>query len=179
MKEMINLNGKLFPAPTKLLPSSQDSFRLCPTFSLKSLDGQRRNLMDLASTHKATLLTVSCSSFADPMVESFRKPYLQQKFSAGLLDLRPIPSALKAFIWSSSIKRAARKEIPDHLHPTYFVYRGGQELRGMLGLPNLYGGYACLLDREGVLRWRASGFATASELDLLFKFVNELQRDHP
>jgi len=179
MKEMINLNGKLFSAPTKLLPSMEDSFRLSPTFSLKALDGQRRNLMDLASSHNATFVTVSCSSFADPMVESFRKPYLEQQPSAGLLDLRPIPSRLKAFLWSNGIKRAARREIPDHLHPAYFVYRGGQELRGMLGLPNLYGGYVCLLDRDGVLRWRASGFATDSELELLFKCIDDLQKDHP
>lgn len=173
----MNTNGKLFEAPKRLLPVTEHSLRIDPDWRLKSLDGQSCNLMqDLISKNPASILTISCSSFSDPMVDTFRTPFLESGLdrSCGLIDLRPIPSRLKYALWAPFVKRAAKKEVPTDMHISYFVYRGGRELREMLGVPNLYGGYLILLDKQGFVRWRASGSATAEELSNLFASIRKL-----
>lgn len=173
----MNTNGKLFEAPKTLLPISKDAPRIDPEWRLKSLDGHSCNLMqDLVSKNPASLLTISCSSFSDPMVESFRVPFLESGLikSCGLIDLRPIQSRLKYAIWAPFVKRAARNEIRPEMQGSYFVYRGGREMREMLGVPNLYGGYVMLLDKQGIVRWRASGNATETELSSLFTSIRQL-----
>lgn len=176
---MAKSNGKLFQAPTKLLPFTEDSPRLDPCYTLTALSCHRQNLMtDIVSRSPATLLTISGSAFSDPMVDSFRTPFLSSGFpnsTCNLVDLRPIQSRLKYVLWSQFVCRAARKSVPVELQPFYFVYRGGRELRAMLGVPNLLGGYAYLLDREGFVRWSACGMATETELECLFKFIKQLQ----
>lgn len=166
-------------ASAKMLPISETSFKLDPTLQLKSLDGQKTKLLDLVSQRKATLLTVSCSSFSDSMIESFRQPFLkspQIPSAAGLIDLRPIPSLIKYAVWGKLVKRAARQTVPVELYPGYFVYWGGKELRQMFGLPNLFGGYAIVLDGSGVVRWRASGTATESELQTMVDCFKQLAK---
>ena len=176
---MAKSNGKLFDAPSKLLAADEDSLRLSSELVLTSLTGQRQKLLtDIVSRRPATLLTISGSAFSDPMAESFRTPFLSSDLpsaSCGLLDLRPIPSRIKYVLWSPFVKRAARRSVPEDLQSSYFVYRGGRELRGMLDVPNLLGGYAYLLDREGRVRWRACGFASESELEGMFKSIKQLE----
>ncbi len=173
----MNTNGKLFEAPKELLKVGQNSPRIDPKWQLKALDGIRRNLLtDLVSDKPATLLTVSCSSFVDPMVRSFRDPFLQSSLvqKCGLIDLRPIPSSLKYIMWAPFVKMSARKEEPVNLHQSYFVYRGGRELRSMLQTPNLFGGYVYILDKSGSVRWLASGTATEEELNYMFSAIKDL-----
>jgi ATPase complex subunit ATP10 len=175
MKEMINSNGKLFEAPKNLLPGT--TWRLAPDLLLRALDGQQYSLLsDLVSCRPASLLTISCSGFADPMVDSFRTPFLAHgsHSACGLIDLRPIPSRIKYALWSPLVRRSARRQHPPDLHASYFVYRGGKELRTMLDVPNLFGGYVYLLDREGLVRWRACGTATGEELDTMFGCIRQL-----
>ena len=175
MREMMNTNGKLFAAPTQLLPALGDT-QVADPFRLRSLSGRSLNVLpDIVGLNRASLLTVSFTSFADPMVESFRLPFLQQRPSdTQLIDLRPIPNMLKYAVWAPFVRRAALKSVPEGLQDTYFVYRGGKELRAMLGVPNLFGGYAFVLDRTGRVRWRASGFATEQELDTMFQVLKQL-----
>lgn len=172
---MMNTNGKLFAAPAGLLPAAGDA-RVADAFRLRALSGRSLDVLpDIVARGRASLLTVSFTSFADPMVESFRLPFLQQRpADTRLVDLRPIPSLLKYAVWAPFVRRAALRAVPEALQDTYFVYRGGKELRAMLGVPNLFGGYAFVLDRAGRVRWRASGFATEQELDTMFRVIEQL-----
>jgi hypothetical protein len=144
----------------------------------KSLAGDLVNIKrDIVAAHQATLITVSFTSFSDPMVDSFRDPFLA-KYSmnsrVGLLDLRPIPSRMKYAIWAPLSKFSARRSIPVDLQHNYFLYRGGQELRAGLAIPNLFGGYVFLVDREARIRWNAAGFATEEELAQMHEFTHQL-----
>lgn len=144
----------------------------------KSLAGDLVNLKrDLIASHQATLITVSFTSFSDPMVDSFRDPFLT-KFSMnrriGLLDLRPIPSRMKYAIWAPLSKFSSRRSIPVDLQHNYFLYRGGQELRSGFGIPNLFGGYVFLVDQDARIRWNAAGFASDEELAQMHEFTCQL-----
>jgi len=177
---MINFpGGKLFEAPNKLIPESECAWQMSADMRLKSIKGERINLMnDLITLHPATLLTISYSGFADPMVDSFREPFLahQKTLRCGLIDLRPVPSRIKHLLWSPFAKWNASKAVPEDMQHAYFIYRGGRELREMLGVPNLFGGYAYLLDRAGRVRWRASGMAAEWELDTMFTCIQQISK---
>lgn len=175
MKEMINSNGKLFAATESILPAYAAS-SIPPSYILKALDGQQcRLFQDLVQARPASLLTISCSSFSDPHVESFREPFLASEVPrCGIIDLRPIPSRIKYAVWGMLVKRAARKTVPEALHRSYFVYRGGNELRSMLDITNLFAGYTFIIDRNGCIRWRACGTATEPELKSMFNCFNLL-----
>lgn len=178
MKEMINSNGKLFLAPTNLLPVTPESSRIDPNYTLKDLYGEHQNLLYSMKKYPASLMTITGSGFAAPMVESFRSPLLDtvRKHNLGLFDLEPIPSRLKYILWSYCIKRSARKTVDETQYSKYFVFRGGKELRTMLNVPNLFGGYLYLFDKEGVVRWRACGMASKGEIQTLKQCIVDLTK---
>ena len=55
-----------------------------------------------------------------------------------------------------------------------FHFGDGAPLRRMLTMPNRFAGYAFLLDARGRVRWRASGTATAAEVEAMHQATDAL-----
>lgn len=69
----------------------------------------------------------------------------------------------------------AKSTVPEGRWESSAVKVGGvAEVTIPLLLPNIYTGYIFLLDRNNMIRWRASGFATLDELDTLVTIANTL-----
>ena len=56
-------------------------------------------------------------------------------------------------------------------------YDISQDFAAPLLLPNVYTGYAYLLDRDNKIRWRGSGQALESEVEVLLQCTEELLKE--
>jgi hypothetical protein len=52
-----------------------------------------------------------------------------------------------------------------------------QDFAAQLLLPNVFTGYAYLLDKDNKIRWRGSGQALESEVEALLRCTDELLRE--
>jgi len=71
-----------------------------------------------------------------------------------------------------------KRVLPPSVHDRAIFYYGyATSLRFALGMKNQYAVYAFLFDSQSRARWVASGMATESDLELLFRMTKGLQQE--
>lgn len=172
IKNILKSGGKFFPSTSSPLSAAQAP--TLPEWRDVAISGKPFDL--LADTrHKISLLTVCFSAYAEPHVESFRRPFLEQYASRpgfGIVDVRPLMSRLKWLIFSGVLKRTLRQVVPEGVRDSLMVAYRPRELLERLEVPNHLGSYVYLIDGEGRVRWRASGQASAEDLSSLTRAIN-------
>lgn len=177
MRNILKSGGKFFPASLRLLPATEAT--PLPRWSGTALSGKSCDLLE-DTKHKITLLTICFSAYAEPQVESFRVPYLEQyqpKTGFQLIDVRPLMTRFKWLIFSGLLRRSLLQIVPNHLRDTFMVVYRPMELLEPLQVPNHLGAYVYLIDGEGRVRWKASGQANPDELLCFHKAVDALARE--
>jgi hypothetical protein len=79
------------------------------------------------------------------------------------------------FTPSARLRRNIRMLAPVLLVTTCIMYT--QDFAAQLLLPNVFTGYAYLLDKDNKIRWRGSGQALESEVEALLRCTDELLRE--
>ncbi len=109
------------------------------------------------------MLTVSYAAFSDPAITSFTS---QLPVSVPHLLLRPILNPLKWLLWSRLIPKS----------PNTTILRG--DLPGAEDVFEMYNksaAYIFLIDSSNLIRWKAAGPATTSELESLQEAIEILR----
>uniref|UniRef100_A0A7S3Y713 Mitochondrial ATPase complex subunit ATP10 n=2 Tax=Heterosigma akashiwo TaxID=2829 RepID=A0A7S3Y713_HETAK len=116
------------------------------------------------------------------MLESWTTPYLEQRsgksptphLEPNLVHL----SIVEGFVLSmlrGLLTKSLAAALPAPLRPRALAaFADAESFRESLSISNRLSGYLYLVDRDGFVRWRASGKASEEELRLLLKAVDDL-----
>jgi hypothetical protein len=186
-------DGKFFAAPPELIPAAAG--QMVPEIKLETL---RSGWLELRSfcQGNVTLMTICFSGYAEvslslafslikwmmqPHADSFRAPFIKEfigkEAGVKLLDIRPILTRLKWYLFSGLVKRTAAEMISENLKDSLLVPYNPAALLEGLGIPNRYGAFCYLVDAEARVRWKASGQATDFELHDLRRFTQALLQE--
>ena len=77
-------------------------------------------------------------------------------------------------VFSMLLRSAATSMVPKPLQSSFIVAFRPIGLLDKLEIPNYYGAYVYLIDREGRVRWQASGEATPEELESMYRVTGQL-----
>jgi len=108
-------------------------------------------------------------------VETFRKPFLEAFKSKGqLVDIRPIMGTIKWLIFSTLVKRLAARNMEESGSNAYVIVKDPKGFLVDMEIPNRLGAFVYLIDRQGLIRWKASGEAAPEELEQMLKITSTL-----
>ena len=135
-----------------------------------------------------TLLLVMSRAGAQPALDSWAVPFAprcaalspEAAAAAGcvMAQLGLVESRVMALpLLRRAILRGGAGGAPNEARPKtlrLFHFGDGAPLRRMLTMPNMFAGYAFLLDARGRVRWRASGTATPPEVEAMHQAADAL-----
>jgi hypothetical protein len=164
LREFSDTGGKVWPLQTTLRAAPEAA--TVPDWRGTALDGQPFSLADACRAHRAVLLTVGYSAFADNMIDGWTRPWTDTP-GLRIVGIRPIEGCIKRVLLRRLAVAAARSRIPAAQHPWHMVAAGRADMRRALGIRNLLPAYVYLLDAAGLVRWKGAGPATEQELAVL------------
>ncbi len=131
------------------------------------------------SSGRIALISVAFERHAQGMLDSWSEPFVR-KFGGNegyVVYELPIIDAFWPRLISVSIDAGMRTGIPREKHPYVVTYYGDStDLRQALEIGDRSLGYVYLLDRQGIIRWAGSGYATDDRIREMIGIAEELGR---
>jgi hypothetical protein len=166
MREILKSNGKFFPSSPTLLPPAS-----LPAWNSKAITGRSVSLPeDLCG--QVTLLTLCFSAYSEPQLESFRRPFMEA--GGKMMEVRPLMGRMKWWMFSRILRSVAMNSLPIEGRDSFVVAYRPMALLDALDVPNYLGAYVYLIDKQGRVRWKASGQATEDELVTMNRLKKQL-----
>lgn len=126
---------------------------------------------------KIALITIAFIEEGQPFIDSWAEPFLEkfygkEGFSYYEVPMMNIPQpAARQFI-----DDGMRAGIEQQMHPNVVTYYGElREYRKTLKMPNIGTGYAYLVDKNGIIRFRGEGKMTQEDWESLNNIINDLK----
>mmetsp|Transcript_30448 Transcript_30448/g.52134 ORF Transcript_30448/g.52134 Transcript_30448/m.52134 type:complete len:247 (-) Transcript_30448:68-808(-) len=196
----VSRHGREFDAYTHLqAPSKADTFPNAQVLTLES----KSITIPTAIDAKAKLVCVSFKHYGFTLLRSWLNPFIAkynpsavvQKDQDGYIDTAAVtttPGGLSnptgaiayeicfvEFGFLSMAKSLFASNIrgtvdPSQVNRTGMIFGGAKDFAAPLLLPNVYTGYAFLLDRNNKIRWKGSGQAHPEEVEALLRCTDEL-----
>jgi len=127
---------------------------------------------------KLTLVTIAFIEEGQPFIDSWAEPFLntyygRDDFAYYEVPMMNIPQpAARQFI-----DAGMRAGIEKKMHPNVVTYYGDfRKYRIALKMPKINSGYAYLLDKNGIIRFRGEGYMTQNDWEILKATINELMK---
>jgi len=150
-----------------------------PSLSSHSLRGDRVTL-PADCRGAVTLIAIAFQRGAQVMIDSWYEPFSLEFGKIPGVWFYEIPMIGSAYwrVMSGWIDAGMRSGIPANKHPFVITYYGDVfPYRRELGMEDPALAYLFLLDREGRIRWRASGYAEEEHIRELKEQVHLLMRE--
>ncbi len=149
-----------------------------PTLTAETLSGEEITYPDDIK-NRVSLITMAFKRKTQRILDSWTEPFLKEFENDSTVQFYEIPMLPKALkVMSSMIDGGMRSGIPVKKHGNVSTYYGKvNEYCKLLSMEDKSDGYLFLLDRNGVIRWRANGFATPEKLKELIEKVESLKID--
>lgn len=84
---------------------------------------------------------------------------------------------MKWWIFATLLRNTAASVVPIALQKSYLVVYRPMMLLDVLAVPNYLGAFVYLVDKNGGIRWSASGTATDEELETMHRLVRQLSHE--
>ncbi|KAJ1987106.1 Mitochondrial ATPase complex subunit atp10 [Dimargaris cristalligena] len=203
MTELKRLGGKLFAAPTALVPADQAKY--LPNLAVRDGHGKRAELKDLAQG-KVSLVSFEFVLYAKQQVDGFAGPF-RDRFGgsvsapttgaptpAAAADATPatvgdarvqhlrvhvIENALKAAVLRPFLRSMARHVTPDDRARFLFHFRPIDRIKDELFMDNMAMGWVFLVDPQWRIRWYANGEPKPEEVERLLAMTSQLVKEMP
>lgn len=184
-KSFANTQGKIFSPPVSYFRA--DKAKYFPDLEGYTLLNHKRDLYDVLR-NKVTLLRIFSTISGENCTNTYLEDYLsgegysklQEKYPLSqIVDLNLPQSWIKG-LFVKMAKANLRKIVPPARHDNYFILPNSVflvDVKKTLLCDNMCSGYLYVLDGEGKIRWATSGFASESEVELLWKSVRGLERE--
>eukprot|EP00177_Eucheuma_denticulatum_P008098 GFKZ01014757.1.p1 GENE.GFKZ01014757.1~~GFKZ01014757.1.p1 ORF type:complete len:288 (-),score=29.23 GFKZ01014757.1:779-1546(-) len=148
-----------------------------PRIKTTSLSTKRVVISDKAHANAVTLVLLAFRSVADQQLLSWRDAFTSHLGSHAIAwyDVT-INESFGAQALSGFVQRMqrGRTDVAEHDYHVAFNCRAREPLERLLPSGNRLFGYVLLLDREGRVRWRASGLASKEGVDVMVRCAREL-----
>jgi len=177
---IVKKKGRAYDANSSLIPIEHSI--IFPSVQCTSMDGANRSIpLDLAADHKVKLVVFSFKHYGFTLVRSWLEPFLQ-KFPSSEVSKNKIAAVEICFIEYGFLAMAKtvfinsiKNNIADsQFNHTYLTFGGVTDFASQLSLPNVYTGYAYLLDEQNRVRWHGCGEATEEEVKTLLTCAQQL-----
>jgi hypothetical protein len=147
-----------------------------PEIAATTLAGTPKVLPDdLAGV--VALVVIAFERQAQAMIDSWTEPLAESVSEGRGFDVFEVPM-IDSPVWKmmgSMIDAGMRSGIPGHRHEFVITYYGNSEAyRRTLAMDDRSLAYLFLLDRTGIIRWEAKGFATPEGVRELIGTIREL-----
>lgn len=123
---------------------------------------KNESVAEIFKRRNLTVLAVSYSTFSDSAVDSFIS---QVPPEIPKLIVRPVLNPLKWILWSKFINSE---------NDSVVIFGDVPGSIDVFGMENKFAGYVFLIDKMGIIRWRAAGRATEDELKEFLKVIKTL-----
>lgn len=169
--------GKAFPASTKLIPALLATPFI--NIDMRSLSYDTpQPILDRLKGH-VSLVGLTFRDTGVPLLNTWSEPFLEKHPKANFLHLNFVEGLVVGLVKPLAL-RAMKRNIPLARHNSFFVAFGDtEEIREDLRISNRLTGYAFLVDRSGLIRWRGCGKADADEIALVLRCYDELVAEKP
>ncbi len=147
-----------------------------PAISGESLAGQTINLPQAASG-KVTLILIALKRDSIPKLDPWMKAYADAFSAKKNFAFYKIPMMKSSFAKqiSAMINGKMRKDNPKDLHDKIVTYYGPiDEYLKILKIDDEEQGYVFLLDKNGMVKWRATGTADQNSIKSLIDAANKI-----
>ncbi len=146
-----------------------------PAISAESLAGTKVTIPDSAKG-LVTLVTIAFKRESQSQLDSWLEPF------AGAFGGKPgftfyeVPMIKTYYkLMALVIDGGMRAGIPREKHKNVMTYYGDTEkYQKILFLDDQYKGYAFLLDRDGIIRWKEEGFASKEKINDMIEATQRL-----
>ncbi len=127
---------------------------------------------------KTTLVLVAFRRGATAQVNSWLLPFAETFRDDPRVAFVEVPLLDAGWKFMSGwIDGGMRSGIPEAMHDhVVTVYGGADSFRKQMGIDDVHGAYAWLLDREGNIIWHGRGMADAASREKLFSLTREESR---
>lgn len=171
-------SGKTASFDPSLIPV--DSASVFPRIKTTSLSTKRIVIHDEAMKNSVTMVLVAFRSFADDQLQSWKNAFVKAlpQTSVQWYDVT-INESFGAQALSGFIQRLQRGRTDPALHDfcVAFNSKAREPLEALLPSRNRMFGYVLLLDRQALVRFRASGMATEEGLGAMISCANEIMAE--
>ena len=147
-----------------------------PAISGESLSEKKVNLPQ-AAAGKVTLILMAFTRDSIPELDPWLKAYTDAFGAKKNFALYKIPMMKSAFAKqiSGMINGKMKKDNPEELHDKIVTYYGPiDEYVTALGIADEEQGYAFLLDKTGVVKWRSTGPADQKSIKALIDAAHKI-----
>jgi hypothetical protein len=128
-----------------------------------------------AAKGKVTLIMVAFLRESQPQIDSWLGPFTRTFGGREGFTFYEIPMISSGYRFMSfMIDSGMRSGIPKEKHDNVVTYYGNIEKYTKALQIDPRSGHVFLLDREGIIRWQARGFATDETLKELFDLAEKL-----
>lgn len=178
---VVKIKGRLYPADSWLLPVNNPMCVPFPTaVGLQTLTGETLTLQELCPTQSGVrLVTFSFKQYGHTLAESWAKPFLESELAlkVPVVSLCFVEYGFLSMMKGAFIKGLKSQTDESRWARTGFVFGGVMEFATKLLLPNKFTGYAYLIDKEGMVRWRGIGLAQEEDLESLYRCTKDLLKE--
>lgn len=176
----IKVKGRVQPADTVLL--SRNTASRFPTVKVQGLNGIEVTVPGQIEG-KVKLVVFSFKDFGFDVSKSWSDPFIR-RFLRNNADATNNPVAIYricfvehkflSILKTVFINNLSKDMTPRDLDSTGLVFGGVMDFAAQLLLPNVYTGYAYLLDSHNQVRWQGCGEALPEEVETMIKCTEEL-----
>lgn len=161
--------GKFFRSAPALFAAEEALYM--PNFCGQDLSGQKTTLVDLIA-QQVCLVRIFTTMVAEKQTSTFLDNINLTESNLRLVDVNVPTNWLneKLLKWNAGrIRRSLKND-----HHYYMISRRGvtPEVRRLIWAENVLGGYLYVVDKQGKIRWAASGTASANELSTLHSIIS-------
>ncbi|MEE4311402.1 MAG: hypothetical protein V2J62_05985 [candidate division KSB1 bacterium] len=128
---------------------------------------------------KTTLILMAFKRETQLKIDSWLKPFLERFEKNTSIHFFEIPMLAKGWkLMSRFIDGGMRSGIPTEKHGNVSTFYGDvDKYCRLLSITDKSDGYVFLLDGDGIIRWRSSGFATEGKLESLYSKIESLKTE--
>ncbi|RKP36735.1 ATPase assembly factor ATP10 [Dimargaris cristalligena] len=176
MTELKRLGGKLFAAPTALVPADQAKY--LPNLAVRDGHGKRAELKDLAQG-KVRSVSAPTTGAPTPAAAADATPATVGDARVQHLRVHVIENALKAAVLRPFLRSMARHVTPDDRARFLFHFRPIDRIKDELFMDNMAMGWVFLVDPQWRIRWYANGEPKPEEVERLLAMTSQLVKEMP
>lgn len=150
--------------------------KVFPTISGHDLDKNEVFLPKTAHGHVALIVLVSNRN-AQPMVDSWISHFERELCECEGYMYYEVPMISGAWgrFFSGVIDGGMRAGIPAEKHHNVMTYYGDyKDIYEKLGIKDMSLAYPFLIDKNGIIRWNASGFSTQESVETMIRIARQL-----
>lgn len=190
LKSFQNTKGKIFTPPISYFKAEKSLY--FPDFIAKTLAGKLRSLYD-AFGNKTSIVKIFSTVAGEQCTKSYfnvdgkdlyskdYNAFTQDYPNSQIIDVNMPQSWIKGFalnLGAGNLKKSLNSNV--ERYDNYFMLPShimSSEIRELLHCDNQTTGYIYIIDSMGRIRWATSGYATPTDLALMWKVVKGLEKE--